>query len=50
MVIWVRNFEMIRHQDFFCHLFNASNFLMKGRLLYALELSTGPIGVTDSFG
>ena len=23
---------------------------MKGRLIYALELSTGPVGVADSFG
>ena len=50
MVIWVRNFEMIRLQDFFCHLFNASNFLMKGRLFLVLEISSGLIRVANSFG
>ena len=50
MVIWVHNFEMIRLQDFFCHLFKASNFLMKGRLFLVLEISSGLIRVANSFG
>ena len=49
MVIWVHNFEMIRLQDFFCYLFNASNFLMKGRLFLVLEISSGLIRVANSF-